>query len=225
MKKLPFAALFLCFSSFSCSEKDDPAPDPTPTASYMNVKAGSIWNYEEINNVPPASTITYTLTSTNRDSSINGNSFHVYTNSRTNASEYYGISGNDYSTYQSLPAALGGTKIINLYLKSSATVGFSWQQKYNISFGGFPFEVTLINTIEERGINKTVNGIAYTEVIHVKTTLSVGGVPSSSLVTDIHSYYAPNYGLIENRSKIDLNYVGIVSNTDVTTRLKTSNLL
>ena len=224
MKKIPFAALFLCFACFSCGKDDDPAPDP-PTASYMNVKAGSTWNYEEINNTPPVATSLFTLTSTNRDSSITGNSYHVYTNSRSSASEYYRISGNDYYTFQSLPAALGGTKVETLYLKSSAAVGASWQQSYTISFGGISFPVNMANSIEEKGINKTVNGISYTDVIHVKTTLSVTGIPSSALVTDIHSYYAPNYGLIENRSKIDLNYMGFVSSTDFTTRLKTSVLL
>jgi hypothetical protein len=225
MKKIPFATFFLCFSLFSCSKSDDPAPDTTPTASYMNMKAGSTWNYEQINTAPPAPTALYTLTSTTRDSTVDGKTYHVFTNTTTSSSEYYRVSGNDYFTFQSLPAALGGTKVENLYLKSSAAVGTSWPQSYTITFGGISFPVTLTNSIVEKGINKTVNGIAYTGVIHVKTVLSVTGVPSAALVTDIHSYYAPNYGLIENSSKIDLNYVGIVSNTDVTTRLKTSLLL
>jgi hypothetical protein len=70
-----------------------------------------------------------------------------------------------------------------------------------------------------------VNGLTYNDVIHVKTDIAVAGVPASALTSDIHTYYAPNAGIIENTNKINLNYFGVVSNTDITTRLKTAVLL
>ncbi len=225
MKKTHFSALFVVIMLFSACQEDVPEPPVPPAASYMNTTAGSSWNYEQINNTPPAITAQYTLTSTNRDSTIDGKSFHVYTNSSTSASEYYRISGNDYYTYQSLPAALGGTKVENLYLKAGAAVGTSWAQTYPITFSGITFPVTVTNRIEERGLTKTVNSLTYNDVIHVKTDISVTGIPASALTTDIHTYYAPNAGIIENTNKINLNYLGIVNNTDITTRLKTAVLL
>jgi hypothetical protein len=225
MKKTHFAALFVLITVFSACQGDDPPTPPTTSASYMNVKAGSTWNYEQINNTPPIATTQYTLTSTNRDSTVDGESFHVFTNSSTSASEYYRISGSDYYTYQSLPAAVGGAKVKNLYLKAGAAIGTSWPQTYNITFSGLPVSVTVTHRIEERGLTKTVNSITYTDVIHVKTDIAVGGVPASALTSDIHTYYAPNAGIIENTNKINLNYFGIISNTDITTRLKTAVLL
>ncbi len=225
MKKIHLIAIITCFFAASCSKDNGPAPTPNPTNNFMNMKAGSTWNYEVTNNTPPPSTSSYTLTSTNRDSTIAGKQYHVYTNSNNGASEYYYVSGTDYYTYQSLPAALGGSKVENLYLKAGAAVNSSWSQLYNISFNSLPLAVTVVNKIEEKGISRTVNGISYNNVIHVSTTISVAGVPPASLVTDIDYYYAPNHGLIENSSKINLNYLGIVNNSDFATRLKTAILL
>ncbi len=223
MKNILFWAIISCFGMVACSKTNPTSPTASP--SYMNLRAGSVWNYEVLNNTPPASTTLYTLTSTSRDSSINSKSYHVFINSASGASEYYSAMGTDYYTYQSLPAALGGTKVENLYLKAGAAVNSSWSQLYNISFNSLPLAVTVVNKIEEKGISRTVNGISYNNVIHVSTTLSVAGVPPASLVTDIDYYYAPNHGLIENSSKINLNYLGIVNNSDFATRLKTAMLL
>ena len=85
--------------------------------------------------------------------------------------------------------------------------------------------VTITNKIEEKDISKTVNGSNYNNVIHVSTGIAVGGIPAASLLTDIDYYYAPNYGMIENTSKINLNYFGIVNNSDFTTRLKNATLI
>ncbi len=224
MKKIHLVAIILCFFVASCDKSNDPAPTPNPTDNFMNMKAGSTWNYEVTNNTPPTNTSPYTLTSTNRDTTIAGKQYHVYTNSNNGASEYYYVSGTDYYTYQSLPAALGGSKVENLYLKAGAPVNSNWSQTYNISFNSLPLAVTVVNKIEEKGISRTVNGISYNNVIHVSTSLSVAGVPPASLITDIDYYYAPNYGMIENTSKININYLTIINNSDFTTRLKTAVL-
>jgi hypothetical protein len=222
MKMTNFLALSLSICVISCSKSND--SNPALTESYMNMKAGSTWNYEVINNTLPASTSLYSLNSTNRDSSINGKNYHVYVNSSNGSSEYYYVSGNDYFTFQSLPAALGGTKVENLYLKAGAAVGNSWSQTYNITYNSFPLAVTITHKIDEKGISRTVNGISYNNAIHVSTGISVAGIPPTALTSDIDYYYAPNYGLIENTSKININYLTIMSNSDFTTRLKTALL-
>ncbi len=223
MKNIPFWAFISCFGMLSCSKNNNTTP--AAADNYMNMRYGSVWNYEVLNNTPPPSTSLYSLNSTSRDSTINAKSYHVFVNTPSGGSEYYFVTGTDYYTYQSLPAALGGTKVENLYLKAGATVNSSWSQTYNISYNSLPLAVTALNKIEEKGISRTVNGKTYNNVIHVSTTLSVAGVPPASLVTDIHYYYAPNYGLIESSSKISLNYFGIVNNSDFATRLKTATLL
>jgi hypothetical protein len=225
MKKALFLSFILCMVILSCQEKNGPEPIVPAAENFMNMNPGSSRTYDAINNTPPASTNTFILTSTSRDSIVDGKTYHVFTNSGTGASEYYRVSGSDYYTYQSLPAALGGTKVENLYLKTGAAIGETWSQTYNITYSGVPLAVTITHKTEEKAISRTVNAVPYANSIHISTTISVAGIPPANLITDIDYYYAPGYGLIENTSKIDLNYFGIVSNTDAATKLKTAVLL
>lgn len=221
MKKLPFAALFLCFCLFSCSkDDDDPAPDPT-TEVYMSTTAGNSWTYEETNNIAPASTNTYTLISTNKpDTIINSNPYHIFTNS-LRGSEYYYINGANYYNFRGLPASAGGSKIESLYLKSDAAVNTSWTDVINVASPVGAVPVTITYTIREKRISRTVNGLTFDNVIHVGGTLSAPSPFNSGLTSDLHGYYAPKYGLIESDIKIDHTLIGI--KIDLTTKLKAVN--
>lgn len=224
MKKTLYFGLFCTLFAVSCGKDNDPAPDPN-AGSYMNAKAGSTWNYEAINNVAPTSTQNYTLTSTNRDSSINGRNYHVYSNSRSGGSEYYHVAGSDHYTFGSLPATVGANiNVENLYLKAGAAVGATWAQTYNITVPGFPFPIpaTVTHKLEEKGLTKAVNGITYSNVVHVSTLVTAAGIPTSALSTDIDIYYAPNVGLIESTVIITSTLAG---NSNVTTRLRSSVLV
>lgn len=222
MKKTQILALFLTIMLFSCKDGNDPG-NPS---SFMNMNAGSVWNYETTNNVAPGGTTSYTRTSTSRDTVANGNTYHVFTNSGTNASDYFRVSGSDYYTFQKLPAELGGSQVENLYLKTNVAVGISWSQSSNVTVPGFPIplNVTLTNSITEKGITKTINAVTYNGVIHTKTTIAVSGIPASAITTDINNYYAPEVGMIESTNKIAINYLSIMSSTDNTIRLKSSVL-
>ncbi len=169
----------------------------------MDFTAGAASKYQATNNLTAAVT-TYTVTSTSRDSAINGKSYHVFTNSAGSPNEYYNITGDDYYTFRSLGAALANLTVESIYLKSNAAVGASWSQVVNVPVQGLPGTVpaTITNTIAETGAGRTVNSIAYTNVIRVTTTLSVQGLPAGSITTDIQSYYAPKVGLIESKNKI-----------------------
>lgn len=227
MKKILFGGLFLSLMAISCSKDGD---DESPVSeTYLNTASGSTWQYETTDNANPGPPQSYTLTSTNRDTSINGKSYHIYTNSSTAASEYNNKTGNDYFRYQALPAELGGGKIEELYLKSGAAVNASWTQTNDLSVPGvpFPLSITNVNKIMEKGISKTVNGTVYNNVTHVKTDVSVGGLPPGtiSLTTDIHQYYAPNYGMLESNARIIVDFGGMKDTSDVSTKLKTATLL
>jgi hypothetical protein len=218
--------LFLVFISvISCSKSGgDSSTPPIPADKYMSTTAGSSWNYETTDNVA-ATTSPYTLTSTSRDSLVNNKNYHVYINSGNNASEYYNISGGDYTSFQNLPAAVGGSKAENLYLKDNVSVNESWSESYNITISSVTVKVTLVNKIIETEVNITINGKTYTKVIHVQTSITADGVPPASLTSDIQSYYAPKVGLVQNTTKINLNYLTIVNNTDTKTILKSSTIL
>ena len=225
MKKIIFTLFTISAAVMSC--KKDTATPVADVVKYMSYNANSTWNYEVINSLT-ATTTNYTLTSTSRDSTVNNKAYHVFTNSSGSANEYYNLAGNDYYKFQNLPANLSGNPIENIYLKDNVAVNFSWSQPYNVTASGVPLTITTVNTIVEKGISKTVNNIAYTDVIHVTSTLSVSAfgipLPAGAVTTDVQTYYAKKYGMIQSKNKININYSGIVSNTDEQTNLKSSDI-
>ena len=194
----------------------------------MSFTAGSTWNYELVNSVGVVTTSTYVLTSTTRDSTINGKSYHVFTNSSGSANEYYNINGNDYYNFRNLPSAFGGSSVENIYLKDNAAVGSTWNQTYPVTVSGVALNVVITNTIAEKGISKTVKGTVYNDVIHITTaiTVTIGGIPlpANALITNIHFYYAGKFGLIQSSNVINLNYASIIDNTNQQTSLISSNI-
>ncbi len=222
MKKAIFALCTMAIFTVSC-KKDDPAPPVDPGATkFMTLTAGASWNYETIDNLL-SSTSTFTRTSTNRDSTINGKSYHVFTNSNGN-SDYYAISGNDYLNYASLTAPLDPVEF--LYLKDNVAVGGNWSQSVPVSVPGLPFPLTatVTNTVLEKGGSLVVNGTTYTNVIKVKTDISVAGIPASAISTNINSYFAPKFGQIKSDAQIDIDYSGFVNNTNTTTNLVSATI-
>ena len=211
----------LLFSS--CSKEKDTPKDPEENLTYMNEAAGSSWVYQEINK-SGAETVQadYTLTSTSSDTAINNRKYHIYTFSY-GGKRYLNLSGKDYYEYGNLPGA--GTKWFErIYLKSPASVGATWSQSENIEVEGIQLPIKLTNTIISTTLVKEVQGKSYEKVIHIKSTITSDLIPAASLKTDINSYYAPNYGLIENTSKLNLDYLGMVEKVDITTTLKSSSL-
>jgi len=223
MKKTYLALLALSTLGFAC--KKSSTVSLVVTYPYMSLTSGSSWQYSLVNNIS-ATTTNYSLTSTSRDSAINGRSYHVFINSTAGNSEYYLISGNDYYTFRTLGIALGNAQFENLYLKDNSSVGTTWTQTINLTVPGVPIPVpvTLTYTIMETGISRMVNSIAYTDVIHLKTAISSSLVPAASLTTNINNYYARKYGMIESTNILNLNYMGIVQNTDTKTILLSADI-
>ncbi len=223
MMKIIFSILLLPVLAISCKQDDPPKP-PAAVVKYMTSTTGSTWNYELTNNLNGNKTL-FTVTSTGRDTSINTKAYRVFTNS-SGPNEYYIITGSEYYNFRNLPAVLGGSSVENIYLKDNVALNDTWSQTYPITLSGIPLNVTLINTITEKGQVKTVNNISYTDIIKVTTTLSISGLalPPGALTTDIQAFYAPQYGMIESKNKIDINYAGIVDHTDQVTTLKSADL-
>lgn len=209
---------------FSACKKNDSGSTITTTDVYVNTTAASSWSYQQTDlsgTNPPSN---YTVTSSSNDTTINSRKYHVY-NYSYGGSEYLGVDGHDYYQYDSIPVS-GGINIERLYLEDNASVGTSWNQNFSLTIPGVPLPVplTVSNNIKERGISRTVNGTTYTNVIHVSTSLTSALIPASSFSSSIDSYYAPKYGLIENTTVINLNYLGLVENINVKTQLMSSDL-
>ncbi|MEO6582826.1 MAG: hypothetical protein ABIO05_00795 [Ferruginibacter sp.] len=226
MKISHYLSFLILLAGYSCSP-DEPPAAPGST-NYMSLTAGSTRTYTFTNITPPTATSNYTLTATNRDTAVAGRSYKVFTSSN-GASEYYAVAGNDYYVYQAIAPTFGNTSVEILYLKDNVAVNTTWAQTTTVNVPGVPFPVTLnlSNKIIEKGIGRTVNGISYSDVIHVKRdiTASISGLPVTGLTTDMHYYYAPKVGLIENNVLLNLNFMGITNNTNTQTKLQSANIL
>jgi len=208
----------------SCGKKDNPNTNPPAVVdSFININAGSTWTYHEDDSstATPKST-DYTITSTSKDSAIGTRSYHVYSYSY-GGSQYLYHSGNDYFQFAAVPGS-SGTNVERKYLVDNMKQGTSWSETFSITVSNIPVPVTLTNTIAERGISRTVNGVNYTNVIHVSTSLSSSAIPSTALTSSIDSYYAPNYGLIENSTLVALNFSGFTQNANIKTKLMSAAL-
>ena len=224
MKYKVLYSLIAIFVFISCKKDDGNKPDPEPDAFYVNTIDGSTWNYHEVNKSGPSPVESdYTITSTSRDTSVGPRNYHIY-NYSYGRNQYLYLSGHSYFQYDSIP----GMNLIfeREYLRDDAAVGASWTQNLNVPVPGLPGTIPIIVTykIVEKGISRSVNSKSYSNVIHVSTTISSIGLPSDALTSDIHSYYAEDYGLIENTTKININFLGVVQKVDLETTLTSANL-
>ncbi|MFM7710291.1 MAG: hypothetical protein ACKO5C_05190 [Ferruginibacter sp.] len=239
MKKLIAGALVLAILGSSC-KKDDPVPAPGDT-KFLNTAPGTTWNYKTVDNQDLTET-PYTLTSTNRDSVLNGRSYHVYTYNDANGSsdEFYGISGNEYYQFSELAAGLPPVEF--KYLVDNVGAGTSWTQPLTISQTQqgvtLTFNATLKYTIVDKGNSVAIGGKTYNNTIKVKTDIINPSVTSTlplsitvePITQDVYAIYAPKYGLIKRNTqlKVDINiqFLGTqnVIDNNTTTELISSNI-
>lgn len=214
MKTISFWLLFVLSALMISCKKDEITTQP-PAEKFMSLNSGNTWNYQQIDSPSTATpdTSDYQVKATDRDTTINSKSYKVCTGN-DGSMQYYNISGSDYYTYRKLPDALGGGFVEILYLKDNLAVGGTWTQTSPVTISGYTIDMTLNNRINQKGITKTVNGITYTNVTDVATTLSIAIPIPYTLTSEIHYYYAPKVGQIENDTQIHLDVPLLTFTTD-----------
>ena len=224
MKFKLIALLSLCLVIFSC-KKNDSTTTPPQNDTFLTTTSGSSWNYHVVDNSGLVPASDYTLTATDRDTSITGKTYHVFTNS-SGGNQYMTVSGHDYYQFDSLPTGVGNAVIDRLYLKDNVAVGGNWTQTVNVDIPGSPVPApfTVSNSIVESGISRTVNGTVYNDVIHVSTHISSAFIPPAALTTSIDTWYAKKYGLIENTTVVHLDFSGITQDVNTATTLTSATL-
>ena len=231
MKKIIFGLLFVASAAVISCKKDDPAP-AKPAVKFMSFSAGSSWNYKVTDNPSTTPVVSnYTLTATSGDTTASSKTYHIFSNT-SGPNDYYNNTGSDYFTFRKLPESLAGSTVEVLYLKDNLPVNGTWSQAIPITVSTFPLTLTFNNKIAQKGISMAVNGVNYTDVTDVQTTLSIAGIPAFvtyTLTSDIHYYYAPKYGQIANNTKIDFIVNGVPGvdpvHFDQKTELQSSTIL
>jgi hypothetical protein len=191
MKKILSGALVLSLFMLSCSKDDDGGGSTTTT--YLSITPGQTRSFEVKDSIS-GNLSSITQTSTNRDTSVNGRSYHVFNNS-DGSFEYYAVAGSEYYTLFNLPATISTQPIELLYLKSNGSINSTWTQNISFTVPGFPIPipVTFTHTIKEKGLTKTYGAITHNNVIRVETKISSS---LASINSDIQTYVAPNYGVV-----------------------------
>ena len=202
MKKNIARLLVILMVAIACKKKADP---PANTQNFAPGKPGSTWTYDT-RNIVTATSGSFTLTKTSRDTVVSGRTYNVYANNN-GPNAYLSLVGNEYFQY----AAFAGTdqKVEILYLKNNLAVGAAWEQNVSITVAGIgTISTKLMNRVEEKGISYTVGSRTFTDVIRVKTTLgpiSLPGIPLPITPTsEINNYYANSIGRIFNKTKISI---------------------
>ena len=250
MKKVLFYALFLLFGAISCKKSSPSTGDnnnndtiPTPTVEkFMSYSAGSVWNYQTINNDSVLDITNYTLTCSNIDTLIGGKSYRIFYSSDTSGTteEYYNNTGRDYFQYARLSDLL--PELDMKYLNDSLPALSNWTSQpisitQQVTVPPFPNPInvtitaSLKTTLEEKGGSLIVNGTTYNNVIKVKTEL-VNITTSPSLITvavesqSIHNYFAPKYGRIKGDFQMHVTATGYgdVINTNTSTTLLSATI-
>ncbi len=214
MKKIIISALFIASMASSCKKDDVVTPG---ISKFITTSPGTTWDYQSTDN--STSTVsTYTRTSTSRDTTISNKSYHIFNNTDANGTTdaFYNNTGNDYYQFSTLAAGLDP---IDLHYLNDATVnGGSWNQSFSVPVPNSPIPGLMLTirinySVVEKGTSLVVNGKTYTDVIKVKSDITIDPIFGLSVTTtsNIYNYYAPKYGLI----KSDFNLIASLNGSEV----------
>jgi hypothetical protein len=224
MKKVLYLALLAGFGLTSCKKSDttggtgDNSNNPAPSIDkFMSFTAGSTWNYNEHDNTNNGDT-SFTRTCTDELVILESNQYYIFLDSNHIVnnidSSFFNVVGNEYFQFTTLSSQLPGFK--EKYLVDNASTSTSWIMPYSATIGtgtmGANITANIVNTIEEKGSSLTVNNVNYSNVYKVKTEIlnatvslpTIGSLPTT-ISQNIHSYYAPKYGLIKNDRQLNIS--------------------
>ena len=157
--------LFIVLTAGNCKKPGNDNP-PAAENTYQPLTVGSEWNYT----VTGSNAGTFKVTILNRDTTVNGKTYSVASNS-AGPNEYYAKFASDYLRFNKFPE-LNNQLIELLYLKDNLAKGQTWTETKTINatitgLGTVPVTATLVFTIAEKGIDHVVNGVTFKDVIKV----------------------------------------------------------
>jgi len=228
MKKIIISALFIASMASSCKKDDVVTPG---ISKFITTTPGTTWDYQSTDNSTSAVS-TYTRTSTSRDTTISNKSYHIFNNTDANGTTdaFYNNTGNDYYQFSTLAAGLDPIDLH--YLNDATAAGAGWNQSFSVPVPNSPIPGLMLTirinySVVEKGSSLVVNGKTYTDVIKVKSDITIDPIFGLSVTTtsNIYNYYAPKYGLIKSDFNLVASLNGAeVINTNTTDLLMSSSI-
>jgi len=186
--------LALVISSCQKSATNPPATEENQDV-YQPVTKGSYWKYNQGNSTNVGVTTTMTITMTGETLTSNALLFYKATAIKEthDYGNYFYHDNGDYL----MMGALTGVIEQSRYFKDDLQVGQTWENT-GVTYG---YPIKIVGKIIEKGINRTVSGKQYTNVVHsqLNITQSVSGGPYVDFQTS-DFYIAKGIGLIEIRN-------------------------
>lgn len=182
---LPASAMLL-FTN--CSKSDSSTAGSS--ANFTPLTVATNWTYKYSENGGPSNT--FKLTVTNRDTVANGKTYKVISNS-DGTTTYMAKVGSEYYRFASFPS-IGINNFEELYLKDDKAVNDNWLATTSIVLNGTTIPVSVTHTIKGKGESRTVNGVAFNNVTHVRLDITAAGFG----IGGGDFYYQDGVGLIED---------------------------
>lgn len=202
------SVLVIVLSAANC--KKGSTPGTSQTGDYQPLTAGSQWDYS----VNGSNAGSYRITMLNKDTTINGKSYRVASNSAS-VNEYYAKFNSEYLRFNKF-AELNNQVVELLYLKDNLAKGQTWTEVKTVNatitgLGSVPVTATLVFTIAEKGIQHVVDGVTFKDVIKVTVvpTFTAFGSPVPVNSSDLQYFYARNVGLINSKTSLVITLAGI----------------
>lgn len=179
--------------------RESAAPPPVAsTCSYAPYTAGSTYDFVNTNSSNPLDSNFFTVTVTG-DSTINGLTFRKLTSDTATTYDRCDGKGNYYQMVKGISfEGYSADSVVTLYLKDNVNAGASWNDTATVKKGTDEQKVMLTYTVTQKGVQKTVAGLDFTNVITVTLSASVKflgtTIPLGVIATN---YYAEGIGLIE----------------------------
>jgi hypothetical protein len=197
-----YCVAFLC----SCNkDSNDNPPTTDSTASgeeYIPLSAGTYWVYKD-----SASNEFDTATVLNDKVTQNNISFtKVQLVSSTDTSyKYYAIQDHNYY----INDELNGIAFTIRALIDTANVGASWVDNINVNVGsGNTVQAKGTGTIVEKLNTFTVQGQAFSDIIHTRYVLSVNMLGTNVNIATYDFYFAKGKGIIKIKANITATVLG-----------------
>lgn len=195
----PVLGGILCIAIVSC-KKDivsenaavaESTGNTAAAASYLPYNNGTVYTYSD--STAGGAALVSSAIKVSGDTIIDGKTFSATAAENSKSYNYY----NSTDGITTLVTYNGEDKITTTVLKANEPVGTVWKDEFLSA--GIP--TTYEWKIVARGINRTVKGVSYMNVIQVHLN-GYAEVPGQGKVVFANTeyYYAPNIGLIENTS-------------------------